>query len=78
MAIIGLGAMVLVMLFAAGQWLRLRVNLTPSYPLGLWRIVPLEQQVAIGDLVFICLRLHRNSRRRASGAISVPVFVLDG
>jgi len=53
-AIIGLGAMVLALLFAAGQLLGLRINLTPSYPLGLWRIVPLERQVAIGDLVFVC------------------------
>lgn len=54
MGIIGLGAMVLVSLLAVGQLLGLRVNLTPSYPLGLWRIVPLERQVAIGDLVLIC------------------------
>ncbi|OYR18289.1 hypothetical protein CEV33_4854, partial [Brucella grignonensis] len=27
----------------------LRVNLTPSYPLGLWRIEPLVSDVAIGD-----------------------------
>lgn len=32
----------------------LRLNLTPSEPLGLWRIVPLDRDVAAGDLVFIC------------------------
>jgi len=32
----------------------LRVNLTPSEPLGLWRIVSLDRPVAVGDLVFIC------------------------
>lgn len=32
----------------------LRVNLTPSYPLGLWRIVPLARDVAVGDRIFIC------------------------
>lgn len=52
--IIGSGAMMMVLLIAAGQLLGLRVNLTPSYPLGLWRIVPFEQQVVTGDLVFIC------------------------
>ncbi len=31
-----------------------RVNLTPSEPLGLWRIVPLERPAVVGDLVFIC------------------------
>ncbi|WP_415024160.1 conjugative transfer signal peptidase TraF [Bradyrhizobium sp.] len=32
----------------------LRVNLTPSYPRGLWRIEPLDREPTRGDLVFIC------------------------
>ncbi|WP_245444792.1 conjugative transfer signal peptidase TraF [Pseudaminobacter soli (ex Li et al. 2025)] len=32
----------------------LRINLTPSEPLGLWRIVPLARHPAAGDLVVIC------------------------
>lgn len=31
-----------------------RLNLTPSEPLGIWRIVPLDRPVAVGDLVFVC------------------------
>lgn len=31
-----------------------RLNLTPSEPLGLWRIVALQRPVDVGDLVFIC------------------------
>ncbi|WP_266020124.1 conjugative transfer signal peptidase TraF [Brucella intermedia] len=31
-----------------------RLNLTPSEPLGLWCIEPLERNAAVGDLVFIC------------------------
>lgn len=31
-----------------------RINFTPSYPLGLWRIEALERDAAAGDLVFIC------------------------
>ncbi len=33
----------------------IRLNLTPSEPLGLWRIEALSRPVEIGDLVFICL-----------------------
>ena len=32
----------------------LRINLSPSYPLGLWRIEPLARDPAVGDRVFIC------------------------
>ncbi|MBY5579100.1 conjugative transfer signal peptidase TraF [Rhizobium leguminosarum] len=31
-----------------------RINLTPSEPLGLWRIVPLHRPAAVDDLLFIC------------------------
>jgi conjugative transfer signal peptidase TraF len=31
-----------------------RINLTPSEPLGLWRIIELDRPAAAGDLVFIC------------------------
>lgn len=41
-------------LFCLGQFAGLRVNLTPSFPLGLWRIEPLGRAAAIGDVVFIC------------------------
>lgn len=40
---------------AGGAWLGdLRLNLTPSQPLGLWRIAPLDRPAVAGDLVFIC------------------------
>ncbi|WP_245500841.1 conjugative transfer signal peptidase TraF [Rhizobium sp. BK251] len=31
-----------------------RINLTPSEPLGLWRIVTLNLPATVGDVVFIC------------------------
>ena len=31
-----------------------RINTTPSYPLGLWRIEALSRPAIVGDLVFIC------------------------
>lgn len=45
---------VLAMLIGTGFVAGLRVNLTPSYPLGLWRIEPLARAVAVGDRIFIC------------------------
>lgn len=40
---------------STSAWLGgLRVNLTPSEPLGIWRIVPLQRPMVIGDLVFVC------------------------
>jgi conjugative transfer signal peptidase TraF len=42
--------LMLVVAYGAG----FRLNLTPSYPLGLWRIEALTRPVAIGDLIFIC------------------------
>ncbi|MBY5378955.1 conjugative transfer signal peptidase TraF [Rhizobium leguminosarum] len=31
-----------------------RINLTPSEPLGLWRIIPLHRPAAVDDILFIC------------------------
>lgn len=40
---------------AAAGWMGgYRLNTTPSYPLGLWRIESLERDAGAGDLVFIC------------------------
>ena len=54
LAILGVGVAGLVAIFSAGVFASLRVNLTPSEPLGLWRIVVLDRPVAVGDLVFVC------------------------
>ncbi|MCT9000381.1 conjugative transfer signal peptidase TraF [Chelativorans intermedius] len=53
-AILGIGATAVISLFALAYLGGLRINLTPSYPLGVWRIVPLDREVAVGDLVMIC------------------------
>ena len=31
-----------------------RINVTPSYPVGLWRVSPLSRQAEVGDLILIC------------------------
>lgn len=47
-------AAIYALVIVAGGIFGLRVNLTPSEPLGIWRIVPLEREVRVGDIVFIC------------------------
>lgn len=32
----------------------LRINTTPSEPLGLWRVATLDRPVQVGDMVFVC------------------------
>ncbi len=54
LAILVGGGVVMAVIAVPGWFGGLRINLTPSEPLGLWRIVPLDRPVAIGDLVFIC------------------------
>lgn len=44
----------LIVLFGAGWIGGLRINTTPSEPLGLWRIVPLTRSVLPGETVFVC------------------------
>ena len=41
-------------LVAIGGWAGLRLNLTPSHPLGLWRIVPREREAAGGAHGVVC------------------------
>ncbi|MGR8965594.1 conjugative transfer signal peptidase TraF (plasmid) [Rhizobium leguminosarum] len=48
------GALLASALFIAGAVGGLRINMTPSEPLGLWRVVPLDRSPAVGDVVFIC------------------------
>jgi conjugative transfer signal peptidase TraF len=54
MAVVLVGLVLIIAILFAGTAAGFRVNMTPSEPLGLWRIRPLHRPVAIGDLVFIC------------------------
>jgi len=47
-------ASVMAALVGIGIICRIRLNLTPSEPLGIWRIEPLSRDPVVGDLVFIC------------------------
>ncbi len=48
------GAGLVAAVAGAGWGAGLRINMTPSYPRGLWRIETLDRAAAAGDLVFIC------------------------
>lgn len=53
-AFIGIAGAGLLAVSATGWFTGLRINLTPSEPLGLWRIVGTNRPVARDDLVFVC------------------------
>lgn len=53
-AVIAIAAAAVAALTGVGWIGDIRLNLTPSYPLGLWRIEALDRAAAVGDLVFIC------------------------
>ncbi|WP_273772452.1 conjugative transfer signal peptidase TraF [Brucella intermedia] len=86
-AVVGIMLGAIAVAFVSGY----RLNLTPSEPLGLWRIQPLHRTVASGDLVFICPPItalfeearHRGYLRRGScpGGVAPlikPVAALSG
>jgi conjugative transfer signal peptidase TraF len=52
--IILMAALVAILSIGTGLAGGYRINLTPSEPLGLWRIVALDRPAAVNDLVFIC------------------------
>lgn len=55
-AVILLGAVLgIALVLAVGFGAGIRINTTPSEPLGIWRIEPLHRPIEIGDLVFVCL-----------------------
>lgn len=54
-AILIVGAGFLLIVLAGGALFGLRVNTTPSEPLGLWRIVPISpSSIRTGMIVFVC------------------------
>lgn len=55
LSVLGIGAAALAALAGLGWVGGFRVNVTPSYPLGLWRIERAVAPIKVGDLVFICM-----------------------
>lgn len=55
MSVIGLGAAAIAAIAGLGWVGGFRLNATPSYPLGLWRIERAVAPIKVGDLIFICM-----------------------
>ncbi|MBX4892916.1 MULTISPECIES: conjugative transfer signal peptidase TraF [Rhizobium] len=53
-AVLSIAAAAIILLVVTAVAGGYRINLTPSEPLGLWRIIPLHRPVAVDDLLFIC------------------------
>ncbi len=70
--ILGMGAVAAIAMAATAYLGGLRFNLTPSYTLGIWRIVPLDREVVVGDLIF-----HGLLRGRPRTGLS-PTWPLSG
>ena len=54
LTISGVGLALMAAFVGVGILAGLRINLTPSEPLGLWQVVTPDRPVAVGDLVRIC------------------------
>ena len=52
--ILGVGAAIGASIAVAGAWGGYRLNMTRSFPIGLWRIEMLQREPHVGDTVFIC------------------------
>jgi conjugative transfer signal peptidase TraF len=58
----------------AGAFGGFRINMTPSEPLGLWRILPLDRDPVVGDMVFVCLPRSALVDEARAAVISVADF----
>lgn len=54
LATLGGGVAIIAALTVACALEGYRVNVTPSYPLGLWQVTALDHSPSVGDRVFIC------------------------
>jgi conjugative transfer signal peptidase TraF len=52
--VLSMAAMAVILLAVTAIAGGYRINLTPSEPLGLWRIIPLHRPATVDDLLFIC------------------------
>ncbi|MCK7615736.1 conjugative transfer signal peptidase TraF [Roseibium sediminicola] len=63
---------------AAGALGGYRINTTPSFPLGLWRIDALSREVRVGDTLFICPPADAPAIKLARERLYLPAGFCEG
>lgn len=76
--ILSLAGMVIGGIAAAGFLGGYRINTTPSFPLGLWRIEALTREVHVGDTLFICPPADAPAIKLARERLYLPAGLCDG
>jgi conjugative transfer signal peptidase TraF len=76
--ILSLAGLVFGGIAAAGFLGGYRINTTPSFPLGLWRIEALHREVRVGDTLFICPPANVPAIKLARERLYLPAGLCEG
>ncbi|WP_395172989.1 conjugative transfer signal peptidase TraF [Roseibium alexandrii] len=78
MAILSVAGLAIGGIAAAGFLGGYRINSTPSFPLGLWRIEELSREARLGDTLFICPPASSPAIELARERLYLPAGLCDG
>jgi len=78
LAILSIAGLAVGGIAAAGFLGGYRINTTPSFPLGLWRIEELSREVRVGDTLFICPPANSPAIELARERLYLPAGLCDG
>jgi conjugative transfer signal peptidase TraF len=78
LAILSLAGLAIGGIAAAGFLGGYRINSTPSFPLGLWRIEELSREARLGDTLFICPPASSPAIELARERLYLPAGLCDG
>jgi conjugative transfer signal peptidase TraF len=76
--ILSLAGTVIAVIASAGTFGGYRINTTPSFPLGLWRIEALSREVRVGDTLFICPPAEAPAIKLARERLYLPAGLCKG
>ncbi|WP_228933641.1 conjugative transfer signal peptidase TraF [Roseibium aggregatum] len=78
LAILSLAGLAVGGIAAAGFVGGYRINTTPSFPLGLWRIEELSREARLGDTLFICPPANSPAIELARDRLYLPAGLCNG